>query len=95
MIEGTNYIMNTIHEGTVVKHFKYETLSEKEKKQNKYLYRVISTDCMHTETEEEMVVYQAMYEPYKTFVRPKDLFFSLVDKDKYPFIKQQYKFERI
>lgn len=80
--------------GDVVKHFKYETLTEEEKKAKKYLYKIVFTNCMHTETEETMVVYKAMYAPYTVFTRPKDMFNGLVDKEKYPNIKQTYRFEK-
>lgn len=48
---------------------------------------------MHTETEEIMVSYQALYEPYEMFVRPYEMFASKVDKEKYPDAKQEYRFE--
>ncbi|WP_040328095.1 DUF1653 domain-containing protein [Clostridium ihumii] len=47
----------------------------------------------HTETEEIMVSYQALYEPYEMFVRPYEMFISKVDKEKYPNSKQEYRFE--
>lgn len=54
-----------------------------------YVYDV----CMNTETEEMMVYYQAMYAPYRKFVRPLDMFMGLVDQKKYPDAKQKYRFE--
>lgn len=41
------------------------------------LYQII-TEAIHTETEEKMVVYQALYGEYKVFVRPKSMFFEKV-----------------
>lgn len=79
--------------GDVVKHFKYETLSEEEKLNHKYLYS-IKGFANHTEIGEELVIYQALYEPFKTFARPLEMFCSRVDKDKYPSIKQEYRFEK-
>ena len=94
MKTNIQYIINQIQNGTVVKHFKYETITEEEKKKNKYVYRVLCTNCIDTETNEELVIYQALYEPYTTFARPRSLFFSSVDKEKYPYIRQRYRFER-
>ena len=46
-------------------------------------------------TEEDMVVYQALYKDYGYFVRPYDMFASKVDHKKYPDIKQEYRFELV
>ena len=83
-----------INIGDIVRHFKYETLSEQEKQENKYTY-VIRGFARHTETEEELVVYQALYGDFGTYARPKTMFLSKVDREKYPDIKQRYRFERI
>ena len=48
--------------------------------------------ALNTETEEKMVVYESLYDS-KVWVRPYEMFNSLVDKDKYPDIKQKYRFE--
>ena len=66
--------------GKVVTHFKGKD------------YLVIGIG-KNTETEEDMVIYKALYGDYKVWVRPKDMFLSKVDKEKYPEVKQKYRFE--
>lgn len=44
---------------------------------------------------EKIVVYQALYGDYKYFVRPYEMFVSKLDHDKYPDVKQEYRFELI
>ena len=72
--------------GSIYKHFKG------------HAYKVIEiaydSENYNEENPEEskMVVYQNV-EDGKCWVRPYSMFNSLVDKEKYPNIKQEYRFE--
>ena len=83
-----------LHAGDVVKHFKRETVTDDEAKANKYRYKIVAI-AEHTETKEMVVVYQALYGDFRMYVRPYDMFMGKVDQQKYPNIKQKYRFEKI
>lgn len=75
--------------GDTVRHFKREYINDNSAE---YLYRILAF-AQHTENGEKLVIYQALYPPYKTCARPYDMFISEVDRQKYPDIKQKYRFE--
>lgn len=75
--------------GDIVCHFKREMVDQST---NQYLYKIIAF-AHHSETDEQLVVYEALYAPFKVCARPYDMFISEVDREKYPEVKQKYRFE--
>lgn len=93
--------MRTFKKGTIVQHFKREKMTKEqlEKDPNLYLYEIIGTS-RHTEDKEELMIYKPLYESdcvegVDYAARPLDMFMSEVDHEKYPEIKQKYRFEEV
>ena len=55
-------------------------------------YQVLAI-AMHTETEEQLVVYEGLYGEHPVFARPLSMFCGKVDKQKFPDSCQEYRFE--
>lgn len=77
--------------GDIVQHFKREWVSADT---SEYLYKVLAF-AQHTETGERLVIYQALYAPFRVCARPYAMFMSEVDREKYPDIRQKYRFEKV
>ena len=56
-------------------------------------YYLVEDIVKDSETKQEMVLYRRLYGDGGLWVRPLDMFLSEVDHEKYPQVKQKYRFE--
>lgn len=72
--------MREIQIGRVYRHFKGDY----------YLVEAVARD---SETEQPVVIYRRLYADGGLWVRPLPMFLSRVDREKYPDVQQEYRFE--
>ncbi|MBP5647809.1 DUF1653 domain-containing protein [Candidatus Saccharibacteria bacterium] len=56
-------------------------------------FYLVEDIAYHSETQEKMVIYRALYGNNKLWCRPYNMFLEKVDHQKYPNVKQKYRFE--
>ena len=72
--------MNELKINGIYRHFKGD-------------YYLVVDVANHSETKEKHVVYRRLYGDGGLWIRPMDMFLSEVDHEKYPDVKQKYRFE--
>ncbi len=72
--------MQEIKEHGIYRHFKGD-------------YYIVEGIGIHSETKEKYVIYRGLYGDKEVYLRPYEMFLSKVDKEKYPNVKQEYRFQ--
>ena len=72
--------MNEIKINGIYRHFKGD-------------YYLLVDTAKHSETGEEYVVYRKLYGDCSLWIRPLGMFLEKVDKEKYPEVEQEYRFQ--
>jgi len=70
-------------QGRVVRHFKGG------------LYLIVDVHVQHTETNERMIYYKALYGKCKTYIRPSKMFIERCTEDQYKQYNQKYRFQPV
>lgn len=71
------------HEGQIARHFKGD------------LYLIINANVTHTETNERMVLYKALYDNCRVYVRPAKMFIEKCTQEQFNKYGQEYRFSFI
>ena len=72
--------MNELKINGIYKHFKGD-------------YYLVVDVAKHSENGQDCVIYRKLYDDCSLWVRPLNMFLEEVDHEKYPHVKQKYRFQ--